>query len=154
MEIHESATLDMPVSRLWTALNDPNVLKLCVPGCEDIQVVDNDTYVAKAVIKVGFISSKFDRIIVKKLKAQENELLTFEMTGEDNNRVGSFKQTLQVKMASLQESPPKTSVVIDATVDLRGKFATLGKRIVEWKAKGITAEFVENIRKLSTTGGP
>lgn len=153
MEIHEGGTLEMPVSRLWTALNDPNMLKMCVPGCEDIQAIDRDTYIAKAVVKVGFITSRFDKILVRRVSAVENHLLSYEMSGEDNNRIGSFRQTLQVTMKELQDAPPKTDVAIDATVELRGKFATLGKRIVEWKAKGITAEFMENVRKLATEGG-
>lgn len=148
MELHQSATLELPIGKVWSTLNDPNVLKLIVPGCQDIRPLDESTFTAKAIIKVGFISSKFENITVKRLKAVENQLLVYEMTGEDTNKIGSFKQTLEVKMAETADSPPKTSLEISAVVDLKGKFATLGKRIVEWKAKGITQEFVENLRKL------
>jgi uncharacterized protein len=150
MEMHESATLDIPVSKVWSALNNPNVLKLSVPGAEDIQVIDQDNYVAKATMKVGFISSRFNNIQVKKLKAIENELLVFELVGEDQNKIGSFKQNLEVRMKQAGTTDePKTIIEINATVDLKGKFATLGKRIVEWKAKKVIEEFVENLRKLA-----
>lgn len=148
MEMHETAVLDMPVSTLWKALNDPAVLKLCVPGCEEIKVVDDVTYSAKATIKVGFISSKFSDIKVRKTKAVENEFLSFEMSGEDQNRIGSFKQLLEVKMHEIEESGSRTTIEITASVDLKGKFATLGKRIVEWKAKKVTEEFIENLKKI------
>ncbi|MDG6924301.1 MAG: hypothetical protein JRN67_13545 [Nitrososphaerota archaeon] len=150
MDIHETATLDVPISKVWSSLNDPNVLKLCVPGCQEISVIDENTYSAKAVVKVGFISSKFNNVVVKKVQAVENQLLTFEMSGEDANKIGSFKQNLGIKMSEVLEGTPKTKIEIDATVDLKGKFATLGKRIVEWKAKNVMEEFVENLRKLST----
>lgn len=149
MDLHESATLDVPIAKVWSSLNDPNILKLCVPGCQEISVLDENTYSAKAVVKVGFISSKFNNVVVKKLQAVENQLLKFEMSGEDANKIGSFKQSLAIKMSEAFEGTPKTKIEIDATVDLKGKFATLGKRIVEWKAKNVMEEFVENLRKLS-----
>lgn len=145
MEIHESAVLDLSLDRVWEALNDPGVLKLCVPGCQEIKVIDENNYVAKAVIKVGFISSKFDSIQVKKTRSVERQLLSYEMTGEDTNKIGSVKQTLNISMSP---EGPRTKIEINAVIDLKGKFATLGKRIVEWKAKGMTQEFVENLRKI------
>jgi uncharacterized protein len=150
MELHETATLEMPVSRVWATLNDPNILKLIVPGCQDIKPVDESTFTAKAVIRVGFISSKFENILVKRVQAVENQLLVYEMTGEDSNKIGAFKQTLEVKMSEVPGGTPKTALEIGAVIDLKGKFATLGKRIVEWKAKGMTQEFMENLRKLKS----
>lgn len=147
MEIHQSAELDAPLSEVWKALNDPNILKLCVPGCQEIKVIDENTYSAKAVIKVGFITSKFDNIHVKKVNSVENELLVFEMVGEDTNRIGSVRQVLEIKMSGDgSTNPPKSHLEINATIDLKGKFATLGKRIVEWKAKEMTADFAKNLR--------
>lgn len=142
--------MDLPIAKVWSALNDPSVLKMCVPGCQEITVQDPTTYSAKAVIKVGFITSKFDNILVKKTKAVENELLGFEMTGEDSNKIGSFRQDLTIKMMNAGTPQlPKTTIQLDAEVDLKGKFATLGKRIVEWKAKGVMEEFVKNLRQLA-----
>ncbi len=150
MDIHESAVLDLPVSRVWSAVNDPGVLKLCVPGCQEITVVDPTTYKAKAVIKVGFISSKFDNILVKKLEATENQNLVFEIAGEDANKIGGFKLNMQVKLGEVAGETPRTSIEINATVDMKGKFATLGRRLVEWKSKGMMEEFVNNLRRLPT----
>ena len=148
MEIHENAVLDLPVARVWEAVNDPGVLKLCVPGCQEITVVDPNTYNAKAVIKVGFISAKFDNIQVKKVQAIENQELSFEISGEDSNKIGGFKLNMEVKLASLPEATPKTSLELNATVDMKGKFASLGRRLVEWKSKGMIEEFVKNLRGL------
>ncbi len=148
MEIHENAVLELPVSKVWAAVNDPGVLKLCVPGCQEISVVDPNTYKAKAVIKVGFIAAKFDNIQVKKVEATENQRLLFEIVGEDANRIGGFKLSMEVKLGAVPEATSKTSLEINATVDMKGKFATLGRRLVEWKSKGMMEEFVENLRRL------
>lgn len=150
MDIHENAVLDLPVSRVWAAVNDPGVLKLCVPGCQEITVVDPTTYRAKAVIKVGFISAKFDNIQVKKVKATENQDLVFEIVGEDANKIGGFKLNMEVKLGVAAGVTPKTSLEINATVDMKGKFASLGRRLVEWKSKGMMEEFVNNLRGLPT----
>lgn len=146
MEIHQAADLDVPLSKVWEALNDPNMLKLCVPGCEEVKVIDDSTYAARAVVKVGFISAKFDNIRVKKTKSVEGELLAFELSGEDANRVGSFKQNLEIRISEGSGGAQSTHLEVIAAVDLKGKFATLGKRIVEWKAKGIIEDFVKNLR--------
>ncbi len=148
MEIHESAVLDLPVERVWAAVNDPGVLKLCVPGCQEITVVDPNTYSAKAVIKVGFISARFDNIQVKKLQAIENRQLNFEIFGEDNNRIGGFKLKMEVKLAPFPEVTPKTSLELNAAVDMKGKFASLGRRVVEWRSKEVMKEFVKNLGGL------
>ncbi len=148
MEIHEKAVLDLPVSRVWGAVNDPGVLKLCVPGCQEINVVDANKYTARAVMKVGFISAKFDNIQVKKVQAVENQQLVFEILGEDTNKIGGFKLSMEVKHADVPGATPKTEIEIDAEVNMKGKFATLGNRIVGWKAKGMLREFVENLRRL------
>ncbi len=144
--------LDVPLPRVWAALNDPNVLKLCVPGCQEINVVGPNIYSAKAVIKIGFISSRFDNVLVKKSVAEDGQSLNFEMSGEDTNKIGSFKQKLQIKLSdstSPSSNSAKTTIELNADVELKGKFATLGKRIVEWKAKNVMEEFVQNLRKLS-----
>lgn len=148
MEIHEKAVLELPVSRVWVALNDPNVLKLCVPGCQEISVVDETTLRAKAVTKMGFITAKFDDILMKKLQAVENEHLVLEMAGEDANRIGSFKMKMELKLGEVSGDASKTSMQIDATVDMKGKFATLGRKLVEWKAKGMVEEFVKNLGSI------
>lgn len=147
MEIHEKTVLDLPVARVWKALNDPNVLKLCVPGCQEITVVDSTTLNAKAVTKMGFITAKFDNIQVKKLEAVENQHLVLEMAGEDSNKIGSFKVNMELKLEELPGGT-QTSMELNATVDMKGKFATLGKKLVEWKAKGTVEEFVKNLRNL------
>ncbi len=152
MNIHEDAILELPVSRIWSAVNDPSVLKLCVPGCEEISVVDQDHFSAKAVIKVGFISAKFDNIQVKKVESQENQRLVFEIAGEDVNRIGGFKLNMEVKLAEVPASTPKTSLEINGVVEMKGKFASLGRRLVEWKSKGMMGEFVKNLRELQTQG--
>ena len=131
-------------------MNDPGVLKLCVPGCQEITVVDPTTYKAKAVIKVGFISAKFDNIQVRKVEATENQKLVFEIVGEDANRIGGFKLNMEVKLGEVAGGTPKTSLEINATVDMKGKFASLGRRLVEWKSKGMMEEFVNNLRGLPT----
>ena len=148
MEIHENAVLELPVSKVWAAVNDPGVLKLCVPGCQEISVVDPNNYKAKAVIKVGFIAAKFDNIQVKKVESTENQRLLFEIVGEDANRIGGFKLNMEVKLGEAAGATPKTSLEINATVDMKGKFASLGRRLVEWKSKGMMEEFVENLRRL------
>ncbi len=149
MEIHEDTVLELPLSRVWAAINDPGVLKLCVPGCQEIAVVDAATFSAKAVIKVGFISAKFDKIIVKKLQVVENQQLVLQMEGEDANRIGGFKLNMEVKLGDLPDGGHKTSLAINASVDMKGKFASLGRRLVEWKAKGMMDEFVKNLKGLS-----
>jgi uncharacterized protein len=148
LEIHERAVLELPVSKVWEALNDPNVLKLCVPGCQEISVVDATTLKAKAVTKMGFITAKFEDIQMKKLQAVENEHLVLEMAGEDTNRIGSFRMKMELKLGAVPGDAPKTSMQIDAIVDMKGKFATLGRKLVEWKARGMMEEFVKNLGSL------
>lgn len=148
IEIHEDAVLDLPVTRVWAVVNDPGVLKLCVPGCQEITVVDPTTYRAKAVMKVGFISARFESIQAKKVEATENQNVAYEMAGEDANRIGGFKLGVRVKLGEMAGETSKTRLEIDAAIELKGKFASLGRRLVEWKSKSMMEEFVNNLRRL------
>ena len=148
MEIHENAVLELPISRVWAAVNDPGILKLAVPGIQELNAVDPNSYTAKAVIKVGFISARFNDVKVKRVQAIENQQLNFEISGEDANRLGGFKLNMEVKLGDIPGNPPKTSLEVRMTVDMRGKFASLGRKLVEWKSKSMMDEFVKNLRGL------
>src|SRR5919107_3293087 len=59
MELHGERTIPASVDATWAALNDPEVLKACVAGCESLEKVADDAFVAVVAMKIGPVSARF-----------------------------------------------------------------------------------------------
>ena len=63
MEITGEFTIPAPRERVWEALNDPEVLKRCIPGCEELEQTSDTTFDARMQAKIGPVKAKFDTSI-------------------------------------------------------------------------------------------
>ena len=130
----------------WTALNDPEVLKACVPGCESITLVNPNEYQVLMVAKVGPVSAKFrGRLSLSDIKPPHSYSLAFEGQG---GPAGFAKGGAQVKL--LPESR-QTRLMYDVKANVGGKLAQIGSRLVDAAAKKVADEFFANFNKRMST---
>ncbi|MBI2184165.1 MAG: hypothetical protein HYU39_04310 [Thaumarchaeota archaeon] len=146
MIIEETVRLDAPRERIWSSLKDPSALKMLIPGIISLEPIGKGRYTASAKIKLGFLSASFKKILIEQRTDDIGYEATFNMQGEEVSKLGSFKQTLHLTL--LEEGSSSTSLKIRAEITLTGKFAGLGRRVVEWKAKELTAEAAKNLSKV------
>ena len=126
----------------WTALNDPEVLKACVPGCESITLVNPNEYQVLMVAKVGPVSAKFrGRLSLSDIKPPHSYSLAFEGQG---GPAGFAKGGAQVKLLPEKE---QTRLVYDVKANVGGKLAQIGSRLVDAAAKKVADEFFANFNK-------
>ena len=59
MQMTGEQRIDAPIEVVWAALNDPDVLRACIPGCQSLEVIGENRFRASATIKVGPISARF-----------------------------------------------------------------------------------------------
>jgi len=130
----------------WAALNDPDVLKACVPGCESITRVNDNEYQVQMTARVGPVSAKFrGRLSLFDIKPPQSYSLAFEGQG---GAAGFAKGAAQVK---LSPEGAKTRLAYDVKANVGGKLAQIGSRLIDAAAKKVADEFFQNFTKKMTS---
>jgi len=125
-----------PREKVWEALNDPEILKICIPGCEELSK-DSDTELsAKVSTKVGPVSAKFTgKVTLSDINPPEG----YKITGEGQGGVAGFaKGGAEVK---LEEDGNETVLTYTATAQVGGKLAQIGSRLIDSTAKKMAGQF-------------
>jgi len=126
----------------WKALNDPEVLKACVPGCESITRVNENEYQVQMTARVGPVSAKFrGRLSLFDMKPPHSYSLAFEGQG---GAAGFAKGAAQVKLSPKED---QTVLAYDVKANVGGKLAQIGSRLVDAAAKKVADEFFQNFNK-------
>jgi uncharacterized protein len=127
----------------WNALNDPEVIKACVPGCESIARVNDNEYQVQMTARVGPVSAKFrGRLSLFDLKPPNSYSLAFEGQG---GAAGFAKGAAQVRLTSA--TPDETILAYDVKANVGGKLAQIGSRLVDAAAKKVADEFFQNFTR-------
>jgi carbon monoxide dehydrogenase subunit G len=127
----------------WVALNDPEVLKACVPGCESITLVNENEYQVHMTARVGPVSAKFrGRLSLSDIKPPNSYSLAFEGQG---GAAGFAKGAAQVRLTPA--SAKETKLAYDVKANVGGKLAQIGSRLVDAAAKKVADEFFQNFNK-------
>ena len=123
----------------WEALNDPQVLKACVPGCESIDPTGPDEYQVLMVARVGPVSAKFKgRLTLSDIKPPASYSIAFEGQG---GPAGFAKGGAQVR---LSPEGAGTRLAYDVKANVGGKLAQIGSRLVDAAAKKVADDFFRN----------
>jgi uncharacterized protein len=132
-----------PQQDTWKALNDPDVLKACVPGCESITKVNENEYQVQMTARVGPVSAKFrGRLSLFDIKPPQSYSLAFEGQG---GPAGFAKGAAQVKLSPV--SAEETKLSYDVKANVGGKLAQIGSRLIDAAAKKVADEFFQNFTK-------
>ena len=130
----------------WNALNDPEVLRACVPGAESITKVNENEYQVQMTARVGPVSAKFrGRLSLFDIKAPNSYSLAFEGQG---GAAGFAKGAAQVR---LSPEGDQTRLAYDVKANVGGKLAQIGSRLVDAAAKKVADEFFQNFKTKMTS---
>jgi len=143
--IDEEVRIEGPRSKIWSILNDPLTFRILIPGLTRIRSSGPNQYVASAKIKLGFLNSSFNNISIKQVANDAQYLTTLDIRGDEASKLGSFHEILELKLQD--DSSSTTTLKIHADITMTGKLASLGRRVVEWKARELTAAVVKNLSR-------
>jgi carbon monoxide dehydrogenase subunit G len=136
MEMTGEERIPAPQAKTWAALNDPEVLKACVPGCESIEPLSENEYQVLMVARVGPVSAKFKgKLSLSDVKPPESYSIAFEGQG---GVAGFGKGAAQVKLSPEGEG---TLLSYQVKASVGGKLAQIGSRLVDAAARKIAQEF-------------
>ena len=125
-----------PREKVWEALNDPEILKASIPGCQELIKASDTELTAKVSTKVGPVSAKFTG---KVTLSDINPPVSYKITGEGQGGVAGFaKGGAEVE---LEEDGGATILRYKATAQVGGKLAQIGSRLIDSTAKKMANEF-------------
>ena len=123
----------------WAALNDPEVLKACVPGCESITPTGENVYEVLMVARVGPVSAKFKgKLTLSDINPPQSYSISFEGQG---GAAGFAKGGAQVRLSAEGDA---TRLSYDVKANVGGKLAQIGSRLVDAAAKKVADDFFKN----------
>ena len=142
MDLNDEIFINAPRDTVYAALNDPDTLKKCIPGCEELTKHSDTELAAKVVLKVGPVKAKFGgNVLLDQSKAPEH----FSLSGEGNGGVAGFaKGGADV---DLVEQDGGTLLRYTAKAEIGGKLAQLGSRLVTSTANKLSKKFFENFKE-------
>ena len=127
---------------VWDALNDPDMLKASVPGCESIERTGDNEFQVQMVVRVGPVSAKFKgKLTLSDVKPPDSYSIAFEGQG---GAAGFAKGGAQVRLAAQGE---KTKLSYDVKASVGGKLAQIGSRLVDAAAKKVADDFFRNFNQ-------
>ncbi len=145
MDMKGEQLIPAPQADVWQALNDPAVLKACVPGCEAIDPVGPNEYMVLMVARVGPVSARFKgRLMLSDIKPPNSYSIAFDGQG---GPAGFAKGGAQV---ALSTQDGQTRLAYDVKASVGGKLAQIGSRLIDAAAKKVADDFFKNFnRKFS-----
>jgi len=139
MIIEGEERIEAPVQTVWEALNDPDILRECIPGCESLDKKSDTEMAAVVSLKIGPIKAKFNGE-VQLLNLDPPHSYTIQ--GEGKGGIAGFaKGGADV---SLKEDGNATILTYAAKADVGGKMAQLGSRLITSTSKKLAGEFFSN----------
>ncbi|HEY5897636.1 MAG TPA: carbon monoxide dehydrogenase subunit G [Burkholderiales bacterium] len=147
MEMSGEQLISAPQQTVWDALNNPDVLKACVPGCESIERTADNEYLVLMVARVGPVSAKFKgKLALSDIRAPNSYAISFEGQG---GAAGFAKGGAQVRLAP---ETTKTRLSYDVKASVGGKLAQIGSRLVDAAAKKVADDFFRNFNEKVGAG--
>jgi carbon monoxide dehydrogenase subunit G len=133
-------TLPAPRSKVWQALNDPEILKASIPGCQTMTKLSDTEFEAQVTAKVGPVKAKF------KGKVQLSDLnppTSYRIAGEGSGGIAGFaKGGANVTLADAADGGTVLAYAVDAKIG--GKLAQIGQRLIDSTARKMAADFFKN----------
>jgi carbon monoxide dehydrogenase subunit G len=139
LEMTGEYILPLPRNAVWSALNDPEILQRCIPGCESLEKLSETEFVAIARLAVGPVKARFKG----KVRLQDiNPPQGYTIVGEGEGGIAGFaKGNAAVVLTDVAEG---TKLSYRAQAQIGGKIAQLGQRLVAGTAKKIADLFFAN----------
>ncbi len=149
MDMQGSRQLAITQQQAWDALNDPEVLKACIPGCDKVEATGENQYAIGMRVKVGPVAAKFaGKITLADIVAPESYSIVFEGQG---GAAGFGKGNSAVKLA-----PNAGGCELQYTVhaSVGGKIAQLGQRLIDGVAKSMAEDFFKRFDEAMQAAHP
>ena len=142
MKLSGSYQINLEKQKVWESLNDPEILKKAIPGCEEFKKNSDTEFTATATNKIGPFNATFIGDVVLKDLNPPN---SYKISGSGNSPVGFASGEASVNLED-HESGTKLTYIVEANVG--GKIAQVGSRLIDMTAKKMADIFFGKFSEL------
>ncbi|WP_112609381.1 SRPBCC family protein [Rhizobium sp. WW22] len=136
MDMTGEERIAAPRDAVWAALNDPEILKKCIPGCQSLEKISPTELTATVKLKIGPVSASFNgEVKLSNINAPES----YTISGEGKGGIAGFAKGGADVV--LKEDGDETILQYEAKAQVGGKIAQLGSRLVDSSAKKLAQQF-------------
>lgn len=137
-----------PIEEVWAALNDPETLKACIPGCETLERGDDDTLSAVVSLKIGPIKARFNGAVAL---SNIDPPCGYTISGEGKGGIAGFAKG-GADVSLTEAGSEATILAYTARAEVGGKIAQLGSRLIQSTSKKLAAEFFSRLNQRISRG--
>ena len=144
MRLSESHNLPVPLNEAWSALNDADVLRRALPGCESLEQIAPDEFVAEMAVAMGLTTTRLT-VYVHRRDVQAPRRCTLHFEARTERTGGSGSALLQLVPAGTAAS----TLHVDIDVSIEGVIGVLGSPLIELAAHEMASQFFQGLRALA-----
>ena len=148
MELKEDIRINAPRARVFAALNDPEILRQAIPGCETLTATSPTEFTATVAAKIGPLSARFNGAVTL---ADIEAPLRYTLSGEGKGGPAGFAKVRAA--VELDEEDAVTILRYQVKADIGGKLGQLGGAIVDRTARKLAGEFFQTFEALVALPG-
>ena len=153
MELAGDVAIGVPPPQVWAALNDVDVLRQCIPGCEEVQKISDTETHTRVLLKMGPVRARFvGKILMSEVRPDAGCTLNFEGSG------GAAGFARGSSVVNLVADGAGTRLHYNATASIGGKLGQIGGRMIDASAKQMADQFFNAFRNCvdgsTTTASP
>ncbi|MEZ5649095.1 MAG: carbon monoxide dehydrogenase subunit G [Burkholderiaceae bacterium] len=149
MNLNGEREIPADLETTWKALNDPETLKACVPGCESMEQTGENEYTAAMKFKIGPVNARFKgKLNLENVQPMQSYTIRFEGQG---GVAGFGKGTADVALEPIDAN--KTRLKYAAAAQVGGKIAQIGSRLVSSAAAKVADDFFKTFERHLSEGG-
>ena len=136
MELNGSVTIPAPIEAVWLALNSPETLRRCIPGCEEVRQISPTEMHARVALRMGPVRARFvGKVLLTDVRAPVGCTLNFEGSG---GGAGFAKGSSVITLADV---PGGTQLNYTTQASVAGKLGQIGGRLMDASAKQLADRF-------------
>ena len=127
MHLSGSYPFNAPIDRVWTMLNDPEVIASCLPGCEKLEPIGEDRYRANLSMAVAAISGQYAGTVALLDKQPPS---SYKLVVDGSGKAGFVKGQATITLAEPAQAPGTTEVTVSGEGQVGGLIARVGQRLL------------------------
>ena len=141
MELLGSVTIPAPPQQVWQALNNPEILRRCIPGCEEVQQISPEEMHARVLLRMGPVRARFaGKVKMTDIRPLQGYILNFEGSG---GSAGFAKGHSAITLKAVGNS---TQLDYTAQATVAGKLGQIGGRLIDASSKQLADKFFANLK--------
>ena len=146
MQMQASRQISASPDKVWKALNDPTILRSCIPGCDSFEPDGENRYAVSAAIRIGPVSARFSGTVTL---ADIVEGVSYSLSFDASGGVAGFgKGRAEV---ALSPADGGTTLTYAVKSQIGGKLAQLGQRLIDGAAKSMADDFFRRFEQAVQT---